>query len=345
MGSVRQKAFGWFLEFRLIPVLLWSYTAVALGTAVAFLETGSFSVLWFAVSLALAGLVQGWSTHAINEIYDWRSGTDGDPQARALSGGSKVIRLGLLNERDLWILFAFASGAIALLAVAAALLRAPWLAVLIGLGYVIGVAYTMPPVATSYRPFAGEWLGGFPGVLIAGLGAYAIQTLTISWVAVAALAAHALVCVGMLTMHSYIDIDADAHARPAKRSTVVALGLDGARAYATLATAGAAAIYGGLAWAVHPAFLFGTAFAAVAAWAQVRADPGNLRSVTRRELQVIQLGIAAGLSTAVALAPFLWPLVPFAAIGYVAHLTAVAPPAELARAWRRAPAPEHGRAK
>src|SRR5438552_2070258 len=33
-----RKAKGWFLEFRLIPVLLWSYTAVVLGTAVASLR-------------------------------------------------------------------------------------------------------------------------------------------------------------------------------------------------------------------------------------------------------------------------------------------------------------------
>ena len=66
-------------------------------------------------------------------------------------------------------------------------------------------------------------------------------------------------------------------------------------------------------------------------------DPIDLKSVTRNELRIIQLGIAAGLSTAVGLAPPLWPLLPLAAVGYLTHLAVVAPPAELARAWRKAP--------
>src|SRR5438876_10754210 len=48
-----RRAKGWFLEFRLIPVLLWSYTAVALGTGVAFGSSGTFNPMWFAVALAL----------------------------------------------------------------------------------------------------------------------------------------------------------------------------------------------------------------------------------------------------------------------------------------------------
>src|SRR5207247_1970023 len=101
-----RRAKGWFLEFRLIPVLLWSYTAGVAG-------------------------VTAW-------------------------------------------LF---------------LVRAPWLSRLIVGGYALGLAYTVPPFATSYRPLAGEWLGGFPGVLLSGLGAYTIQTLSLSPVVVLALSA------------------------------------------------------------------------------------------------------------------------------------------------------------
>lgn len=185
-------------------------------------------------------------------------------------------------------------------------------------------------------------LGGFPGVLLAGIGAYAIQSLRITPTAIAALAAHALVCTGMLTMHHYLDVAADRSAAPVKRTTVVALGSRGVKAYATCLAAGGASIYGALA-SVHPAFGLGAAFTilAVAFHAIVRMD--DLESVTRNELRIIQLGIAAGLSTAVGLAPALWPLVPLAVAGYVAHLWVVAPPAALARAWRRAPAPSrHG---
>lgn len=336
-GAGRRKVLGWFLEFRLIPVLLWSYTAVSLGTALAYLDRGTIDVGWFAVAMALAGLVQGWETHAINEIYDWRSGTDRDASPRGLSGGSKVRNLNLLDERDLWTVFAASTAAIILLSVLVAVARAPWLVLLIMAAYLLGLVYTLPPVSTAYRPFAGEWFGGFPGVLLAGLGAYGIQTLHFSWTAVAALSAHALVCTAMLVMHHYLDASADAQSRPPKRTAVIVLGPGRARTYATLLAAGGAILYSLFAFAIHPAFAIGAVLTILAVVTHFRVDPEDLRSVTRHELRVIQLGIAAGLAIAVGIAPPLWPLFPLAAIGYLAHLAAVAPPAELAWAWRRTP--------
>src|SRR5207247_2121169 len=193
-----------------------------LGTAVAIVDIGGFDATWFAVALALGGLIQGWETHAINEIYDWRSGTDQVDGARALSGGSRVRNFGLLDERGLWLIFSVSSAAIAALTAWVVVARAPWLAILILIGYALGIAYTVPPIAMSYRPFAGEWLGGFPGVLLSGLGAYAIQALSLSPAAAIALAAHALVCTGMLVVHHYADAPMDAAAVPPKRTTVAA---------------------------------------------------------------------------------------------------------------------------
>lgn len=335
-GGIRRKVLGGFLEFRLIPVLLWSYTAVVLGTALAFLDTGTIDLGWFVVAMALAGLVQGWETHTVNEIYDWSSGTDRDASPRALSGGSKVRNLELLDQRDLWILFGASSIAIVGLAAVVGVLRSPWLVPLVAAAYLLGLAYTLPPVATAYRPLAGEWLGGFPGVLLAGLGAYAIQTRTFSWTALAALSAHAFVCVAMLVTHHYADAGADARARPPKRTVVVVFGPRWARAYATIAAGCAAAIYAALALTVHLAFLLGAGFTLIAVASHGTVAVQDLKTVTRHELRIIQLGIAAGLSTAVVLAPPLWPMLPLAALGYAAHLAAVSPPVELRRAWRRA---------
>jgi 1,4-dihydroxy-2-naphthoate octaprenyltransferase len=317
----------------MIPVLLWSFTSVGLGTGLSIWERGTFDPWSLVVAMALAGLVQGWVTHAINEIYDWRSGTDRDEKPRALSGGSKVQNLSLLQERDLWTVFGAASVGVAVLSAYVALSRPFWLLLLVGAGYILGVAYTLPPVATAYRPYVGEWLGGFPGVLLAGLGAYGIQALTLSWVVVAALSAHALVCTAMLVMHHYVDAPADATASPPKRTTAVSLGLPRARIYATALAAAAALIYGLLVLLVQPAFALGALFTLPAVGAHARVRPWDLVSVTRNELRVIQLGIAAGLSTAVALAPALWPLVPIAAVAYAVHLVVAAPPPDLARAW------------
>ncbi len=335
---------GGFLEFRLIPVLLWSYTAVALGTALAIAEGVSFDAWRLVVAMALAGLVQGWVTHSVNEIFDWRSGTDSDGRPRALSGGSKVRNLNLLSDRGLWLLFGGSTAAVFGLGLWVTLTGPAWLGLLIATGYALGVAYTVPPVATAYRPFLGEWLGGFPGVLLAGLGAYAIQARSLSWAAVALLSAHALVCCGMLVVHHYADVQSDLAARPIKRTSVVALGPRGARAYATALAAVGALLYGTLAVLVHPGFWIGAGLTGLAVIAHVRTDPANLPSVTRHELQVIQLGIAAGLGSAVLVAPVLWPLLVLAIAGYVAHLSVVAPPAELSRAWLH-PRPTRARRK
>ncbi len=319
----------------MIPVLLWAYTSVGLGTGLAFLEHGVFDPWLLLLALALAGLVQGWVTHAINDIYDWRSGTDRDASPRALSGGSKVRNLGILGERDLWAIFAAASAGVAALSVYVAAFRAAWLLLPIVVGYVLGVAYTLPPAATAYRPYTGEWLGGFPGVVLAGLGAYGIQALSLSWLAVGVLSAHGLVCTAMLVMHHYLDAPADALATPPKRTTPVVLGLDAARRYATALAGAAAALYGILGLLANPAFALGAVFTVPAVLVHAQTRPWDLASVTRAELRVIQLGVAAGLSVAVAVAPVLWPLLPLAAVGYLAHLLAVAPPPNLARAWLR----------
>src|SRR3990170_2809401 len=315
-GGWRRAALGVFLEFRLIPVLLWSFTSVGIGTALASFETGRLDLAWLSVAMGLALLIQGWVTHAVNEVYDARSGTDGHAAPRALSGGSKVVQMELLSERELWGLFAASSVGVLLLAVPVALLRPPWLLLLVGSGYSLGVAYTLPPLSTAYRPFLGEWLGGFPGVVLATLGAYAIQAGTVSGPAVVAAVAHAAACTSMLVMHHYLDANADA------------------RTYATAVAAAGALAYLAVGVLVHPSFFVGAGLTAVAALLHARVHPRDLRSVTRAELRVIQLGIAAGLVPAAGLAQSLAVLLPLAAIGYLAHLGVVAPPRGLARAWR-----------
>src|SRR2546425_3274030 len=154
-GPWRRKALGWFLEFRTIPVLLWSYTSVALGTALAFIDAPRIDVVWFLVAMALAGLVQGWETHAINEIFDWRSGTDRHGSPRALSGGSKVLNLGLLGERDLWIILAASSAGVAGVAAPLAPLRAPGAPAPLAAGAAPGVPRPPPPDPPRAPPRAG----------------------------------------------------------------------------------------------------------------------------------------------------------------------------------------------
>jgi 1,4-dihydroxy-2-naphthoate octaprenyltransferase len=310
---------GVFLEFRLIPVLLWSFTAVTLGTALAYHESGLLDWRWFLATLAIATLVQGFETHAVNEIYDWKSGTDRAEVPRALSGGSKVLNRGLLTIRELWVVFAVSSALVLLLTLYLALARSWAVIAFVVPGYVSGLVYTMPPIRTAYRPFAGELLGGFLGVLLCVLGGYYIQTLALSPTALLASVAYASVCVAMLMMHHYLDVEADLAAQPPKRTTIAFLGRRSGKvytvSYAIVALVGFAALS---VW--YPLVLAAVPFAALAVLAHARTRPGDVGSVTGNELRVIQLGVATGMVASVALAPALLPLPLAAVAGYIVHL-------------------------
>jgi len=318
--SVRSRlALGVFLEFRLIPVLLWSFTAVTLGTAVAYHEAGVLDWRWFLVTLAIATLVQGFETHAVNEIYDWKSGTDRAEVPRALSGGSKVLNRGLLTIHELWVVFAVSSVLVFLLTLYLALERSWALIAFVVPGYVSGLVYTMPPIRTAYRPFAGELSGGFLGVMLCVLGGYYVQTLMISAAAIVASMAYACVCVAMLMMHHYLDVEADLAAQPPKRTTIAFLGRRSGKAY-TESYAVAALVGFAVLTVWYPVFLAAVPFAALAVLAHARTNPADVRSVTGNELRVIQLGIATGMAASVALAPILLPLPLAAVAGYLVHL-------------------------
>ncbi len=310
---------GVFLEFRLIPVLLWSYTAVTLGTAIASWERGVLDWRLYLTTLAIAVLVQGFETHAVNEIYDWRSGTDRVVVPRVLSGGSKVVNRGLLTVPELWRLFAVSTLLIWVLSTFLFLTRSWTLIAFVLPGYVSGLVYTLPPIRTAYRPFAGELTGGFLGVLLCVLGGYYVQTLSLSPVVILAAVGYACVCVGMLMMHHYLDVEADLAATPPKRTTIAILGRAAGKAYAT-----GYAICALIAFLVlsvwSPLFLAAVPFSALAVIAHMRTRPADPESVTRNELAVIQLGIATGFFAAIALAPVLMVMSFLAVGGYIAHL-------------------------
>jgi len=314
-----RRALGVFLEFRLIPVLLWSYTATTLGTALAYHERAVLDWGLYLTTLAIAMLVQGFETHAVNEIYDWRSGTDRASVPRVLSGGSKVLNRGLLTVPELWRLFAVSSVLIWILSAYLFLTRSWTLIAFVLPGYVSGLLYTLPPVRTAYRPFAGELSGGFLGVLLCVLGGYYVQTLSLSPAAIVAAVAYACVCVGMLMMHHYLDVEADLAATPPKRTTIAVLGREAGKAYSMGYPV--AALIAFVVLAVYsPLFLPAVAFAALAIAVHRQTLPAVAASVTKNELAVIQLGIATGLSAAVALAPVLLALPVVALAGYIVHL-------------------------
>ena len=305
MAGLRRVLLGLWLEIRIIPVLLWSFTAITLGTALAWHDGGGISVPGYLTAVAVGVLLQGLVAHSVNEIADWRSGTDRDPSPRVISGGSKVIASGLLGTRELravGIAAAVAATAIGFLAAA----TWGWILLAYGAAGLAGaVLYTLPPVRAAYRPFSGEAVA-FVCIWGCTTGAYVLQRGELSGGVALAGIAYAASCVAMLMMHHYLDRVPDSRALPPKTTTIVLLGRAGRR-YALLWAA--IALVGAILLTVLVDQRFAIAAVAFALALAVHAsvDPADPASVTRGELAVILLGMAGGLGTAAALEPeLLW---------------------------------------
>jgi len=294
---------GLWLEVRVIPVLLWSFSALTVGTALA--AHGRDLEVWYYVgAVVLGALIQGLLAHSVNEIADWRSGTDRHPSPRMISGGSKVILSGLMGERALMATFGAAFLATTVLGLTLVAARG---IVVLPFG-VVGVAgailYTLPPVRAAYRPFAGEAIA-FICLADCVVGAYVLQGgRAVDTTTLATAVAVAAYAVGMLMVHHYLDYDADRTATPPKVTSIVRLGLAGGRRYAIgwCVLALVAAMAGSVA---EPRLLPLVAGYAIGLLAHLRCRPDDVESVTKNELAIIFAGIAAALSAAALLVPAL----------------------------------------
>jgi 1,4-dihydroxy-2-naphthoate octaprenyltransferase len=301
---------GLWLELRVIPVLLWSFSAITIGTALAS-SHGELHRWYYLGAITLGVLIQGVLAHTVNELEDWRSGTDRHASPRVISGGSKVLVTGLLTQRALRGLFATAFLVTTVLGLAMVASRG---AVMLpfGLAGVAGaVLYTLPPVRAAYRPFVGEAVAfGCLWLCVAGSavlqGARVGADVTLAAVAVAAYA------VGMLMMHHYLDYDADSAARPRKLTTIVLLGRERGRLYAT-GWCVVAFLAAAIAALDEPRLAPMAGAYAVAIVVHQRCRPADVESVTRSELAVIFLGIAGALASAALLEPELALAAPVAA--------------------------------
>jgi 1,4-dihydroxy-2-naphthoate octaprenyltransferase len=322
----QRRLVGTYLEIRVIPVMLWSFAGIALGTALA-ADRADLALGWFAAAVAIGVLLQGVVAHTVNEIGDWRSGTDADPAPRLFSGGSKVVAAGLLGERELaWLGASAGAGAVALGFVVAAH-RGWWLLAFGAVGLVGAAVYTLPPIRAAYRPFAGE-LVAFVCVWACVAGGYGVQTGALTREAAAVGVAHGAYCVSMLMLHHYLDRGPDARAIPPKITSVVRLG-GSARRYGaawSVVAAGAAATATGVDVRMLPLVVA----ALIAVTAHLRVRPDDPASVTFWEALVIGAGITAALVAATLRAPEL---------AWLVAVPVVLAPVELAVA-RRYLAPE-----
>ncbi len=138
---------GIFMEARVLAFVNWFLAACFLGTALAYLEFGR--IYWEKLAMALiAGfLIQAFPTHALNEIVDWKSGTD-----KKGLGGSKVIKAGILTIADMRKLL-FGSTVLIVIILIVALIWNPVLIVILGfIGLGLGIiSQLLPDIVTVIK--------------------------------------------------------------------------------------------------------------------------------------------------------------------------------------------------
>lgn len=183
------------------------------------LDNGALLIL---IGILLLGsfLTHGLLTHIVNDLADFKSGTD-DSSPGVLSGGSRVIQEKLFTYSQLKLLGIILSSVMMLAAILFFIFGHVKLGILTIIGIWGALSYSIKPFSFAYRPLAGEWLSLFPSMLFLGLAAPWIMLDAIPVWAWFNAAINAVWCMSWVMVHHIPDIDADQSARPVKNTTVL----------------------------------------------------------------------------------------------------------------------------
>ncbi len=203
-----------FFQAAIIPVIV--------GTAVAYWETGN--VFWgLFVIAAIANAAINGGTNMANDYYDHVSTDDiVNPHPTPFSGGSRVIQEGLIKAKTM-LVAAIISFSLAFVLGIFLVLTRGIMVLWIGLiGIFIGYFYTAPPFKFVYRGL-GELVVFTALGPLSVLGAYFVQTQTLSWAAFAASIPIGLLVAGILYINQFPDYTPDKSV--SKNHLIVRLGL------------------------------------------------------------------------------------------------------------------------
>ena len=285
---------GLWTLFRFVPVLSWGVTATVMGVAAA-AGTASWRLSYLGDGLlVLAGAMafQGIVAHGLNDLEDWRSGTDALSPG-LLSGGSRVIPRRLLTEKQV--------GAAARLAAAVGLACAgvlylrhgPAVLPVAAVALWSSIAYTQAPLRLAYLPFIGELAAGWPAVITIVVGTTAVLTGGAGPGVWAAGAVQSTFSVAWVMQHHLPDLWADLAATPPKVTTPAWVARRWGGAAARLVPAGyfliGTAVSAGLALTLHPVFWGSAALGALGAREALTTDVTSVPDITRRQLKMIAL--------------------------------------------------------
>jgi 1,4-dihydroxy-2-naphthoate octaprenyltransferase len=179
-------AAGWlFLRTTRLPFLSATFVPVLLGIAIA-ARHEAFD-WWLALVTVIGASLAHLGINVSNDIFDTLSGADeANVNPTQFSGGSRVLIYDLVTLRGLVTLAAALLGGAA--AIGLYLVWTTGSATLLWIGVAgigLGIAYTAPPLKLVYRGLGEIAVAlGFGPVML--LGAYIVQTRTLSWEAVVA---------------------------------------------------------------------------------------------------------------------------------------------------------------
>jgi 1,4-dihydroxy-2-naphthoate polyprenyltransferase len=242
----------WITELR-APFLTATVVSIILGTAIAWTRSDAFNLPYFALAL-LGGMCAHLGTNVANDYYDHKSGNDevNKEFVRPFSGGSRTIQQGFLKPREVLggalLFFAIATS----IGVYLSFMNGPIVIALAMIGLVSGFFYTAPPFNWASKG-AGEALVGVNFGALMTLGAYYIQTQTLSLEPVVAAIPVSLLIAAVLYINEFPDYVADKAV--GKRTLVVRLGRDkAAYGYALIVFSAYALILLSVLFGIAPAY-------------------------------------------------------------------------------------------
>lgn len=212
----------WVVKLR-APFFVADLVPVLLGTVIAWARVDAFNLWTFLLTLLGAVCLNG-ATNMVNDYFDHKWGSDevNTEFANPFTGGSRLIQMGLVKPQEmLWqgVALFVAGGVIGLLLL---WLTGAWAILWLGIiGVFCGFFYTAPPIRLA-RTGLGELAVGLCFGPLMTLGAYVVQTGTLSWeAAVASLPVMILIAL-VLWINQFEDMAADAAV--GKNHLVVRLG-------------------------------------------------------------------------------------------------------------------------
>jgi 1,4-dihydroxy-2-naphthoate octaprenyltransferase len=233
LAGVWRRISNWRTGVRTISLLA-SIVPIVLGVTLAWNASGAID--WLRAVLTLvAGVAIQAGTNVFNDYFDHRNGNDAANRefVRPFSGGSRAIQLGLMTPVETLMLGTGLCLLSVIIGVGLALSGSPWVLAFGAIGLVSGVCYTARPLFWAGRGFGEIMVAANYGLLMT-LGAYYVQSNTITWTATLASLPVAGLIALVLFINEFPDYNADS--RTGKRTLVVRIGRAwAARLYAVLA--------------------------------------------------------------------------------------------------------------